>query len=103
MLLRNRGSANHWLGLKLEGVNCNRDGIGTRITWSAGGITRTRQKNGGGSYLSSHDPRELLGLGENRTVDWLEIKWPLPSGKVQRFSNLPVNRYLTIVEGRNPA
>jgi enediyne biosynthesis protein E4 len=101
VLLHNRsGAGNHWLGIKLQGVNCNRDAIGARITWSAGGVTRSKLKNGGGSYLSSHDPRELLGLGANAKIDWLEIKWPLPSGKVQRFQNLPLDRYVTIFEGR---
>ena len=102
VLLRNRGrSGNHWLGLKLEGVKCNRDAVGARITWSAGGITRSKLKNGGGSYLSAHDPRVLLGLGASTKLDWLEIKWPLPSGKVQRFENLPVDRYMTIIEGKS--
>ena len=67
VLLRNNAAAgdpvNHWVGLKLQGVRCNRDAIGARLTWSAGGVRRARQKNGGGSYLSSHDPREVLGLG----------------------------------------
>jgi hypothetical protein len=54
----------------------------------------------GGSYLSSHDPRVLLGLGASKKVDWLEIKWPLPSGKVQRLTDLRAEQYLTIVEGR---
>ena len=103
MLLHNRcGSGNHWLGIKLEGVNCNRDAIGARLTWSAGGVKRTKLKNNGGSYLSSHDPREVLGLGPATKLDWLEIKWPLPSGQVQRLTDLPVDRYVRIVEGKNP-
>jgi hypothetical protein len=32
-------------------------------------------------------------------VDSLEVKWPQPSGLVQRFTNLPLDRYITIVEG----
>jgi hypothetical protein len=32
-------------------------------------------------------------------VDWLEVKWPQPSGAVERFTNLPADRYITIVEG----
>jgi predicted NUDIX family NTP pyrophosphohydrolase len=101
MLLKNNcGSGNHWLGVRLEGVNCNRDAIGARLTWSAGGVKRTKLKNNGGSYLSSHDPRELLGLGAATKIDWLEIKWPLPSGKVQRFTDVPVDRYVRIVEGK---
>jgi len=31
--------------------------------------------------------------------DWLEVRWPLPSTSVQRFTELPLNRYVTIVEG----
>ena len=56
-------------------------------------------KVGGGSYLSSHDPRMVLGLGARRKIDWLEVKWPLPSGAVERFTDLPIDRYITIVEG----
>jgi hypothetical protein len=54
-------------------------------------------KNGGGSYLSSHDPREVLGLGAAAKVDRLEIHWP--SGRIDRFSDLPANRYIRITEG----
>jgi len=99
LLLRNVSNAeNHWLGLKLEGVRCNRDGIGAKIRWSAGGTVRSRLKNGGGSYLSSHDPREVLGVGTAAKMEWVEITWPRPSGKVQRIENPPLGRYHTIRE-----
>jgi len=99
LLLRNSSNAgNHWLGLKLEGVKCNRDGIGAKIRWSAGGSVRSRLKNNGGSYLSSHDPREVLGVGKATKMDWVEITWPKPSGKLQRIENPPLNRYLTVRE-----
>ena len=95
LLLQQRAApVNHWVGVKLQGASCNRDAIGARLTWSAGGVSRSRLKNGGGSYLSSHDPREVLGLGTAPTVDWLEIKWPMPSGKTERFTSLPVDRYV---------
>ena len=102
LLLRNNaGKENHWLGITLQGVRCNRDAIGARLTWSVGGIQKTRLKNNGGSYLSSHDPREVLGLGGASHLDWVEIKWPQPSGLVQRVNNPPVDRYVTIVEGQD--
>jgi enediyne biosynthesis protein E4 len=56
-------------------------------------------KVGVGSYLSSHDPRMVLGIGKRTQFDWVEIKWPQPSGAVQRFANLPIDRYITIREG----
>ncbi len=99
LLLRNNsGQGNHWVGLKLQGTKCNRDAIGARITWSAGGVTGSRLKNNGGSYLSSHDAREVLGLGTAPKLDWLEIRWPLPSGKTERFNDIPSGRYITLVE-----
>ena len=94
------GAGHHWLGLTLQGTGCNRDAIGAKITWSVGGQTRTRLKNAGGSYLSSHDPREVLGIGTATKVDWIEITWPQPSGRVERLTNLPLDRYVRIVEGR---
>jgi len=98
LLRNNAGAGNHWLGIKLVGTRCNRDAIGAKITWSAGGITHSRLKNSGGSYLSSHDPREVLGLGPVTQVDFVQVQWPAPSGKVERFTNLPVDRYITITE-----
>jgi hypothetical protein len=99
LLLRNVSNiGNHWLGLRLEGVNCNRDAIGAKIRWSAGGAVRSRLKNNGGSYLSSHDPREVLGVGNAAKIEWVEITWPKPSGRVQRIENPPLNRYLTVRE-----
>lgn len=100
LLKNNAGSGNHWVGLKLRGTKCNRDAIGAVITWSAGGVTRSRMKNGGGSYLSSHDPREVLGLGPATRTDWIEIKWPLPSGGVERLTDVPIDRYVSVVEGK---
>ena len=51
-------------------------------------------------YLSSHDTRELLGIGTASKVDWIEIKWPPPSSRVKRLTDLPIDRYVTIVEGQ---
>ncbi len=101
LLLRNNvRNENHWVGLRLQGATCNRDAIGATVTWSAGGVKHSRLKTGGGSYLSSHDPREVLGLGKAAKLDWLEIKWPAPSGKVERFTDVPVDKYVTITEGK---
>jgi hypothetical protein len=101
VLLKNRaGEGNHWLGLALQGTGCNRDAVGATITWSVGGTKKSRYKSNGGSYLSSHDLREVLGLGAATKVDWLEIKWPQPSGRVERFTDVPIDRYVRIVEGK---
>ena len=100
LLLRNLvGSQNHWLGINLIGKNANPDAIGARVTYQASDLKRSRMKVGGGSYLSSHDPRIVLGIGQRKKFDWVEVKWPQPSGRVERFTDLPIDRYVTIVEG----
>jgi hypothetical protein len=100
VLLHNlAGKQNHWLGIRLIGKKSNVDAIGAQIKYKAGDLVRSRFKVGGGSYLSSHDPRVVLGLGKNEAIDWVEIKWPLPGGGTQRFTGLPIDRYITITEG----
>jgi hypothetical protein len=102
MLLKNNAAkGNNWLGIKLEGGKCNRDAIGAKILWTAAGKKRSRLKNNGGSYLSSHDPREVLGIGLATRIDELEIQWPAPSGRVDKFTDLLPNRYIRIREGGN--
>jgi hypothetical protein len=104
LLLRNNAAkANHWLGLKLEGVKANRDAVGARVTWTAGGKTFHYMKNGGGSYLSSHDPRVVLGIGAAERIDSVEIRWPGPSIQVDRLTNPPLDRYVRVVEGKGIA
>jgi hypothetical protein len=99
-LLKNTAAAeNGWIGLHLQGTKCNRDAIGARITWSSEGKVRSRLKTSGGSYLSSHDPREVLGIGKGAKLDWIEVRWPAPSGISERFSGLELRRYHRVTEG----
>jgi hypothetical protein len=101
LLLHNEvGRKNNWLGIRLVGTKANIDAVGARVTWDFQGVTRSQMKTGGGSYLSSHDPRMVLGIGQAKKIDSLEIRWPLPSSRVDRFTSLPLNTYITIVEGK---
>jgi hypothetical protein len=98
IILRNDGgNRNNWLGLNLVATKSNPAAVGAIITWKAGGVKRSRLKTGGGSYLSSHDPREILGIGQAAKIDSVEIKWP--SGKMDKLENLPINTYVRVVEG----
>jgi enediyne biosynthesis protein E4 len=99
LLKNNIGGKNHWLGVRLTGKKCNPDAIGARVSWQAGDLKRSTVKVGGGSYLSSHDPRVVLGIGAREKFDWIEIKWPKPSKLVQRFTDVPLDRYISVVEG----
>src|SRR5262249_34952087 len=102
LLLRNEGgNRNNWLGIHLVATKSNPAAAGAIITWTAGGEKRSRLKTTGGSYLASHDPREILGLGKATKIDSIEIKWP--SGRLEKLMDLPINRYVKIVEGEGQA
>ena len=100
MLLRNNiGTQNHWIGLRLKGKKANPDAIGARITYQAADLKRSRMIVGGGSFLSAQDPRLVLGLGQNKKIDWVEIQWPQPSRLVERYHDLAIDKYTAITEG----
>jgi hypothetical protein len=97
VLLRNDGgNANHWLGIKLVGIKSNRDAVGAKVTVTAGGRRRNKQRLGGTSYCSASDPRLLFGLGTGTKIDGIEVKWP--SGEISNLKNVGANQYLTIKE-----
>jgi enediyne biosynthesis protein E4 len=99
VLLRNDGgNRNNWLGLNLVATKSNSAAVGAIITWEVKGVKRTRLKTGGGSYLSSHDPREILGIGQATKIDSVQIKWP--SGQVDKLTDVPINKYIKVVEGQ---
>jgi hypothetical protein len=96
VLLRNVcENGNHWLGAALVGKP-NPDAVGAVLTLEVGGEKLVRQVKGGG-YLSSSDHRVLFGLGAAREVTRLSVHWP--SGTVQTWDNLAIDRYWKLVEG----
>ena len=102
LLLRNQGgNRNNWIGLQLVATKSNPEAVGAVITWQTGAVKRSRLKIGGGSYLASHDPREILGVGTATKIDSIEIRWP--SGKIDKLTNPPLNRYVKVVEGEGLA
>ncbi len=92
---------NHWLAIKLVGTKSNRDGIGARLKLSTGDLTSYDQAKGGMSYCSAQDPRIFFGLGKHDHIDSLEILWP--SGLKQMLSNLPVDTFIRVEEGKASA
>jgi len=96
-LYRNGGTDNHWLQLKLVGVQSNRDAIGARVKVRAGNLSMLR-KIAGSSAIGSQQNRLPIhfGLGLNSQADVIEIRWP--SGILQTLTNIPVDGRFTINE-----
>jgi hypothetical protein len=91
LVLLNRGGKNHWLNLKLVGVQANRDGMGAKVkVGKQWGYATTA-----GSYLSASDSRVHFGLGSDREAT-VEIVWP--GGKKQILKNVTADRIVTVKE-----
>ncbi len=92
-------TGNNWITLKLTGVKSNRSAVGARVRCVTGSRTQIDEVRSGGSFYSQNDFRIHFGLAKANRIDLLEIRWP--SSKQDRFSDLPVNKFLKIVEGEN--
>ncbi|MBI4605114.1 MAG: CRTAC1 family protein [Planctomycetes bacterium] len=98
-VLRNDGgSSGAWCLVELRGAGRNRDGLGARVTLSAGGRTLIAERRGSGSYLSANDPRLHFGLGPARVIDRIAVRWP--DGSRDMHEGLPVRRLIRITQGR---
>ncbi len=100
-LLRNETAlTGRRLILDLHGVESNRDAIGARIRATAAGRTQVLEICGGDGFLATNERRPILGIGSATVVDVLEIQWP--SGRNDRWTRIPVDSGLVILEGRPP-
>ena len=91
---------NHWVGIQLVGgAGSPRDAVGSTVYLNAGGMRQRGDVMSGGSYESSNDQRLHFGLGQDTSVESVEIHWA-SSGTVEHI-NLPgVDRYFVIEEGK---
>jgi hypothetical protein len=96
-LLRNDAPAgNHWIKIRLEGVQSNRSAIGSRVLVRYGGKVQAQCVVSQCSFLSSNDPRLHFGLGAVTVAD-VEVHWP--TGKMESFAHIAADRLVTIREG----
>ncbi|HZW79807.1 MAG TPA: ASPIC/UnbV domain-containing protein, partial [Candidatus Deferrimicrobiaceae bacterium] len=70
--------------------------IGARVTVRTGGVKQFSEVKGGSSYLSQNDLRQHFGLGSNKNMDEVAVRWP--SGQTETFKNVPADFIYTIVE-----
>jgi hypothetical protein len=100
-LLRNTGGGRHWLELKLVGVRSNRDGIGARITLTAGPLRQVREVQAGSGFLSGSSLVQHFGLGGHSRLDELHVAWP--SGAETTVRNVASDQKLMLREGESRA
>ena len=100
LLVNEVDNRNHWLGLRLVGRNPPRDMLGARVAiLRSDGSTRWRRVRTDVSYASANDPRVLVGLGAQATAPQVRVIWP--SGRVEDWTDVPVDRYTVLTEGES--
>ena len=98
-LLRNiGGNKNNWIKIKLIGTHCNRTAVGARVRVLTGKHAQMDEVHTGGSVMSQSDLRLHFGVGQAKTIDLIEVKWPT-TWKTEKFADVEVNQILTIKEG----
>ena len=88
---------NNWIKIRTIGAKSNRNGIGARIKCVTTDSTQIDEVRSGGSYYSQNDLRVHFGLGKNRKVKSIEIRWP--SGQVDTLNDIAVNQLIFVKEG----
>ncbi|HXJ06589.1 MAG TPA: CRTAC1 family protein [Candidatus Acidoferrum sp.] len=106
LLVNDVRTPNHWISFHLIGTSyaavsqklrTSRDAIGARITMKAGSRLFVDEVRSGSSYDSNSDMRVHFGLGSATKLDLVEVRWP--SGLLENFANLAVDKIHTIKEG----
>jgi len=103
ILINNALNGNHWTTLELRGRISNRDAIGAKVkVTTISGRTLYEHVTTSVGFMSSSDKRVHLGLGQEKEIREIEIRWP--SGIVQRIEHPEVDKILHIEEtGTKPS
>ena len=105
VLYQSPGTTNHWLTLKLEGVQSNRAAIGARIRVTVQSLSGERnyyKTVGTGGSFGASTLRQEIGLGQAQAITRVEIYWPR-TGKTQTLTGLRMDQFYKVNEGKPQA
>jgi hypothetical protein len=94
------GNRNEWVSFRLVGDGRPRDPCGARVTVLVeGGLPRMQELHHGASFCSDNDPRLLFGLGKEKVVRRVDVRWP--NGRRQTFKDVAAGRRYVIEQGKD--
>jgi len=105
VLYANPGHENHWITLKLEGIESNRGAVAARICVTVktpNGRRSIYRTVGSGGSFGSNPLRQEIGLGDAIAIDSIDVFWPV-TGQHQRLPGVAMNRFYRIREGVDAA
>ena len=91
---------NHWLALDLAGRHANPQAVGARVTVRTASGAQVREVRLGTAYLSQAPTTLHFGLGSERAVQSVEVRWPGPGNEVSRLENIAADRRFTVYQPR---
>ena len=97
VLMRNRGGDSSWITVRLVGTESNRDGVGARVTVTAGNLSLLQETRSGFAFLSTQSPWPTFGLGGHDGPVDVRVEWP--SGLTEVFGSQPIREIVTLTEG----
>jgi hypothetical protein len=97
ILINNALNGNEWILFDLRGRRSNRDGIGAAIKLETGsGRTLFNHVSTSVGLMSSSDRRAHFGLGKEKNIARVEIRWP--SGTVQHLEQVRAGQIMRVEE-----
>ncbi|MEO7093656.1 MAG: FG-GAP-like repeat-containing protein, partial [Polyangiales bacterium] len=100
------GQDQNWLRVRLAGKGAgfsNRDGIGAKVTVTAGGVAHVQQLQGGFGHGNVENDLVLtFGLGAACDVEKIEVRWPRATGATT-YSDVRANYTVVLGEGETRA
>jgi enediyne biosynthesis protein E4 len=98
LVINRTHNENHRVLFRLVGTKSNRVAIGARVTIHAGKLVSINEVKAGSSYLSQNDLRLHFGLGAEKVMQTVEVRWP--NGEVETIHNVPADAIYTVYEGQ---
>ena len=99
LMFENRFPKAHWLEVSLRGTKSNTLGIGARLVAHVGSQKLVRELYPQNGFKAQGPAHVHFGLGQAARLDRLSVTWP--SGLVQEFTDLPIDRHIRIQEGES--
>lgn len=97
--LRNRSVVDrHYLALRLQGTQCNRDAIGARVELHrSGALPMIKTLHAGDGYLAQSSKWLHFGLGADTEISRVVVRWP--GGDAETFTGIPPDQHVVLVQG----
>ena len=99
-LYRNDSAKGNWIKIKLNGIEAETHGLGSKVEIVVNGKHQIREIDGGGSsHLSQNATYAHFGIGDATQIDEIIVHWT--GGNTQVLKNQKANQVITITEEKS--